>query len=256
MRAAMRRLRSRAPSFSSLRRKWAWWSRELPDAPLQNDVRTAPCVERVMGIEPTSSAWKAEVLPLNYTRWILCRFHPPTLNRIPPDPCTLVEGVGFEPTKAEPPDLQSGPFDRSGTPPQRKRRIVLDGSGSVKQTARFPSGAAGNGQKARHEPASIGCRPTPSRGPAARATGATHGSNGPGPPRRAEPGHRPGKPRVREPRASPGGAETAPRARLPGFPARASSRNATARSAAGTSGSTPPSRRTGARRGCPGRRRG
>jgi hypothetical protein len=24
--------------------------------------------ERVMGIEPTQSAWKAEVLPLNYTR--------------------------------------------------------------------------------------------------------------------------------------------------------------------------------------------
>ena len=34
-----------------------------------------------MGIEPTPSAWKAEVLPLNYTR-------------------TVVEGVGFEPTKA------------------------------------------------------------------------------------------------------------------------------------------------------------
>ena len=29
-----------------------------------------------------------------------------------------MEGVGFEPTKAKPPDLQSGPFDRSGTPPQ------------------------------------------------------------------------------------------------------------------------------------------
>ena len=27
-----------------------------------------PNLERVMGIEPTSSAWKAEVLPLNYTR--------------------------------------------------------------------------------------------------------------------------------------------------------------------------------------------
>ena len=27
-------------------------------------------LERVMGIEPTSSAWKAEVLPLNYTRAI------------------------------------------------------------------------------------------------------------------------------------------------------------------------------------------
>ena len=28
-------------------------------------------VKRVMGIEPTQSAWKAEVLPLNYTRMIL-----------------------------------------------------------------------------------------------------------------------------------------------------------------------------------------
>jgi len=27
-------------------------------------------LERVMGIEPTLSAWKAEVLPLNYTRII------------------------------------------------------------------------------------------------------------------------------------------------------------------------------------------
>jgi hypothetical protein len=28
-------------------------------------------MERAMGIEPTSSAWKAEVLPLNYTRLLL-----------------------------------------------------------------------------------------------------------------------------------------------------------------------------------------
>ncbi len=27
-------------------------------------------MERVMGIEPTHSAWKADVLPLNYTRMI------------------------------------------------------------------------------------------------------------------------------------------------------------------------------------------
>ena len=40
-------------------------------------------MERVMGIEPTPSAWKAEVLPLNYTR------------------AEVVEGVGFEPTKAK-----------------------------------------------------------------------------------------------------------------------------------------------------------
>ena len=26
------------------------------------------CVERVTGVEPASSAWKAEVLPLNHTR--------------------------------------------------------------------------------------------------------------------------------------------------------------------------------------------
>ena len=29
----------------------------------------------------------------------------------------MVEGDGFEPSKAEPADLQSDPFDRSGTPP-------------------------------------------------------------------------------------------------------------------------------------------
>ena len=50
-----------------------------------------------MGIEPTLSAWKAEVLPLNYIR--------------------LVEGAGFEPAKAVPSDLQSDPFGRSGIPP-------------------------------------------------------------------------------------------------------------------------------------------
>ncbi|KTC82520.1 hypothetical protein Lbru_1745 [Legionella brunensis] len=59
-----------------------------------------------MGIEPTLSAWKAEVLPLNYTR-LLTYFS------------ILVEGEGFEPSKAEPSDLQSDPFGRSGTPPKR-----------------------------------------------------------------------------------------------------------------------------------------
>ena len=29
----------------------------------------------------------------------------------------MVEGEGFEPPKAEPTDLQSAPFGRSGTPP-------------------------------------------------------------------------------------------------------------------------------------------
>ena len=38
-----------------------------------------------MGIEPTSSAWKAAALPLSYTR-------------VPQSDLQLVEGVGFEPT--------------------------------------------------------------------------------------------------------------------------------------------------------------
>ena len=33
-------------------------------------------------------------------------------------PFVLVEGEGFEPSKAEPSDLQSDPFGRSGTPPK------------------------------------------------------------------------------------------------------------------------------------------
>ena len=31
----------------------------------------------------------------------------------------MVEGEGFEPSKAEPSDLQSDPFNHSGTPPKR-----------------------------------------------------------------------------------------------------------------------------------------
>ena len=73
-----------------------------------------------MGIEPTQSAWKAEVLPLNYTRFTLLH---QTAQAIYNYAClairfALVEGEGFEPSKAEPSDLQSDPFDRSGTPPK------------------------------------------------------------------------------------------------------------------------------------------
>ncbi len=35
--------------------------------PYQTEIKSDK-LERVMGIEPTLSAWKAEVLPLNYTR--------------------------------------------------------------------------------------------------------------------------------------------------------------------------------------------
>ena len=81
-----------------------------------------------MGIEPTSSAWKAEVLPLNYTRQ----------NRVSAllTTASVVEGGGFEPPKAEPSDLQSDPFDHSGTPPKREPGIVVKGKKIVKTSSK------------------------------------------------------------------------------------------------------------------------
>ena len=76
-----------------------------------------------MGIEPTLSAWKAEVLPLNYTRAM--RRPPPAHGNISAR-YILVEGGGFEPPKVEPSDLQSDPFGHSGTPPKHKPRIMLE----------------------------------------------------------------------------------------------------------------------------------
>src|SRR5262245_1000257 len=47
-------------------------------------------MERVMGIEPTPSAWKAEVLPLNYTRLDAGRAPDRTLSSIlEPEPASL-----------------------------------------------------------------------------------------------------------------------------------------------------------------------
>ena len=37
----------------------------------------------------------------------------------------MVEGGGFEPPKAEPADLQSDPFGRSGTPPLSDKLIII-----------------------------------------------------------------------------------------------------------------------------------
>ncbi len=84
-----------------------------------------------MGIEPTSSAWKAEVLPLNYTRTpTVSLAHSAGLllpHQAPSDHSRfrsiMVEGGGFEPPKAEPTDLQSVPVDRLGTPPNDSRAL-------------------------------------------------------------------------------------------------------------------------------------
>ena len=70
----------------------------------------APIVERVAGIEPASSAWKAEVLPLNHTRVPFSKsanrpeaslFAYNESNNLKPLRMQLmVVGEGFEPSKA------------------------------------------------------------------------------------------------------------------------------------------------------------
>ena len=80
-----------------------------------------------MGIEPTLSAWKAGVLPLNYTR--KCQLLPTMELRAgiaaPSAVCSqplsrLLIGGGrrIRTSEAEAADLQSAPFDRSGIPPK------------------------------------------------------------------------------------------------------------------------------------------
>ena len=74
-------------------------------------------MERVAGIEPAQPAWKAGVLPLNYTRLIYSAL--PAL--LPPR--TFSGGGGWiRTTEACASDLQSDPFGHSGTPPTRTRK--------------------------------------------------------------------------------------------------------------------------------------
>ena len=56
------------------------------------------------------------------------RHHQAPENPFPVSLCLIpemVEGEGFEPSKAEPADLQSAPFNRSGTPPTKLAIIAI-----------------------------------------------------------------------------------------------------------------------------------
>ncbi len=70
-----------------------------------------------MGIEPTPPAWKAGALPLSYTRVSLSAFTAKCQLATTEFIHKPLAGTGFEPVKALPPDLQSGPFGHSGIPP-------------------------------------------------------------------------------------------------------------------------------------------
>lgn len=88
-------------------------------------------MERVAGIEPAPSAWKAEVLPLNYTRNGFTTFV------VLSQQCFVVElqyqgliknggGGRIRTFEALATDLQSVPFDRSGTPPNLTFKFTLN----------------------------------------------------------------------------------------------------------------------------------
>src|ERR1700746_4235142 len=81
-----------------------------------------------MGIEPTSSAWKAEVLPLNYTRLMTSSAGPASVR---PPASGWWRGKDSNLRRRKPADLQSAPVGRLGTPPQNEPRIVISGSRSV-----------------------------------------------------------------------------------------------------------------------------
>ena len=81
-----------------------------------------------MGIEPTLSAWKAEVLPLNYARMIhnLINSHALAVSaRSASNQLILWRGKDSNLRRRKPSDLQSDPFGRSGTPPQSEREFCL-----------------------------------------------------------------------------------------------------------------------------------
>ena len=122
--------------------------------------------ERVMGIEPTLPAWKAGTLPLSYTR----ETHDPgpffcdlegQSGRRDGDGLVLsglriiirrgMGGAGFEPAKAMPPDLQSGPFSHLGIHPFR-RRFARRGSGTNSRlpTRRLPRMIRAGGESRTH----------------------------------------------------------------------------------------------------------
>ena len=108
-----------------------------PSCPIPSCRHAPTPQERVKGIEPSSLAWKAMALPLSYTRFPVKNAkskgrNPKTLRRSHFGTSRLVfrisppmGGAGFEPAKAEPSDLQSDPFDRSGNPPTLAANLPL-----------------------------------------------------------------------------------------------------------------------------------
>ena len=92
---------------------------ELATSPLPRECSTPELqeqtnnVERVAGIEPAPSAWKAEVLPLNYTRRVVY------LGR------EYGGGGRIRTFEAFATELQCVGFDRSPTPPSEQVCLLM-----------------------------------------------------------------------------------------------------------------------------------
>ena len=78
-------------------------------------------MEREAGIEPASLAWKARVLPLNYSRTANWPCDPSPAKDLP-QPAFIFfywwRGLDSNQCRRKPTDLQSAPFSHSGTPPE------------------------------------------------------------------------------------------------------------------------------------------
>ena len=84
-------------------------------------------MERVKGIEPLHPAWKASVLPLNYTR---------TTPRVTLQYCLKYiewwRGKDSNFRRPKSTGLQPAPFDRSGTPPLGKCPLFNKASNNMR----------------------------------------------------------------------------------------------------------------------------
>ena len=78
-------------------------------------------MERETGIEPASLAWKARVLPLNYSRKTeVCAIAVQRLQLT-----IWWRGLDSNQCRRKPTDLQSAPFSHSGTPPRNSQVYQL-----------------------------------------------------------------------------------------------------------------------------------
>ncbi|MEY5029289.1 MAG: hypothetical protein RLZ63_1604 [Pseudomonadota bacterium] len=99
----------------------------------RNFQMTTRQLERETGIEPASLAWKAKVLPLNYSRIDRSFAKTTGANARKPFPNALVvrqsrvrwwRRLDSNQRRRKPTDLQSAPFSHSGTPPGSEPQIM------------------------------------------------------------------------------------------------------------------------------------